>query len=188
MIARLRREDGFSLTEMLVAAALFALVVFVAGGIFIGQAAAQRQVSAVTSATTDAQSAGNAIDGGIRNSTGFKLRTVGTDQFLVARVAGTGATLQWECRAWYYSSSAGTIRSTTATPGTPMSPPTATALESWILLVDGVTPRTGSTIFSDSGATLTVAFNAVTGEGAQPVAISFSTSPLAGVTENSTCY
>ena len=182
------RDDGFTLTEMLVASALFSLVILVAGGIFLGQFRAQQQVSAVTSTTTDAQLAGTTIDTGIRNSSGFELTAAGSDQMLVARVAGTGTTLQWTCRAWYYSSSAGTIRTTSTTPGTPVAVPTASQLATWTLLVDGVLPRTGATIFSANGATVAVAFNATTGDDYRPVAISFSSSPLAGVTENTTCY
>jgi prepilin-type N-terminal cleavage/methylation domain-containing protein len=183
-----RRDDGFTLTEMLVASALFSLVILVAGGIFLGQFRAQQQVTAVTSTTTDAQLAGTTIDTGIRNSSGFDLTPSGSDQLLVARVAGGGTTLQWTCKAWYYSASADTIRTTSTTPGTPVAIPTASQLSTWTLLVDGVQPRTGSTIFSESGATLSVDFNATTGEDYRPVAISFSSSPLAGVTENTTCY
>jgi prepilin-type N-terminal cleavage/methylation domain-containing protein len=185
---RARRDDGFTLTEMLVASALFSLVILVAGGIFLGQFRAQQQVSAITSTTTDAQLAGTTIDNGIRNSSGFKLTAAGSDQMLVARVAGGGATLQWTCQAFYYSSSAHTIRTTTATPGTPMAVPTASQQSTWTLLVDGVMPRAGTTIFSASGAKLSVSFNATTGEDYRPVAITFSSSPLAGVTENTTCY
>jgi len=187
-LTRVRRDDGFTLPEMIVASALFSLVILVAGGIFLGQFRAQQQVSAVTSTTTNAQLAGSVIDDGIRNSSGFKLTASGSDQLLVARVAGSGTTLQWTCRAWYYSASAHTIRSTSTTPGTPITIPTAAQLAAWTLLVDGVQPRTGTTIFSTSGATVSIAFNATTGSTYKPVAISISTSPLAGVTENSTCY
>ncbi|MES1169488.1 MAG: type II secretion system protein, partial [Leifsonia sp.] len=128
---RARRDDGFTLTEMIVASALFSMVILVAGGIFLGQFRAQQQVSAVTSTTTNAQLAGSTIDDGIRNSSGFKLTASGADQLLVARVAGSGTTLQWTCRAWYYSASAQTIRTTSTTPGTPVAVPTAAQLATW---------------------------------------------------------
>jgi len=182
------RDEGFTLTEMLVASALFSLVLLVAGGVFLGQFQAQQQVSAVTSTTTDAQLAGTTIDDGIRNSSGFELTATGSDQMVVARVAGGGTTLAWTCQAWYYSAVAGTIRSTSTTPGTPVAVPTSSQLSTWALLVDGVVPRTGSTIFGVGGDTLTVAFNVTTGESYRPVAISFSSSPLAGVTETTSCY
>src|SRR5690606_16711085 len=105
-----------------------------AGSIFIDQFNAQRQVTAVTSTTTDAQLAGTTIDTGIRNSTGFELTSVGGDQYLVARVAGGGATLQWTCRAWYYSATAHTIRMQDSEPGTPLPPPSPGDLASWTLL------------------------------------------------------
>lgn len=184
----LRRDDGFTLPELIASSALFALVILVAGGIFLGQFAAQQQVSAVTSTTTDAQLAGHTIDDGIRNSSGFELTTLGSDQMLVARVAGGASTLQWTCMAWYYSATADTIRSTMQTPGTPVAVPTSAQLASWTLLVDGVQPRAGNTIFSAAGDTVTVSFNADTGDDYRPVAIELSSSPLAGVTENATCY
>jgi prepilin-type N-terminal cleavage/methylation domain-containing protein len=183
-----RRDAGFTLTELLVASAIFALVAMVAGGIFIGQFRAQQQVSSVTSTTTDAQLAGTTIDTGIRNSSGFKLTASGSDQLLVARVAGGAATLQWTCRAWYYSASAHTIRTTSTTPGTPVTVPTAAQLATWTLLVDGITARSGSTIFSTTGSQVSVAFDATTNDQNQPVAIDFTSSPLAGVTETTTCY
>ena len=167
---------------------LFSLVTLTAVSIFLGQFSAQQQVSAITTATTDAQLAGTTIDTGIRNSSGFELTAVSADQLLVARVAGGGATLQWVCRAWYYSAADDTIRMTSTTPGTPVAAPTSSQLETWTLLADGVTPTSGTTIFSASGDLLTVSFRAETDDDNKPVAIELSSAPLAGVTENTTCY
>lgn len=183
-----RRDGGFTLPELIVASALFSLVILVAGGVFLGQFQAQQQVSAITSTTTNAQLAGTTIDSGIRNSSGFKLTASGSDQLLVARVAGGAASIQWTCQAWYYSASAKTIRMTSATPGTPMAVPTASQLSTWTLLVDGITPISGTSIFTVTGANVAVAFSATTNSQNRPVAIDFSSSPLAGVTENATCY
>lgn len=186
VLTAVRRDGGFSLPEMLVASSLFSLVILVAGGIFLGQFRAQQQVSAVTSTTTDAQLAGSAIDNGIRNSNWFKVIPSGGDQMLVARVAGSGASLEWSCQAWYYSATAGTIRTTTSP--SPIALPTGAQLSTWALLVDGVVPRTGTTIFSEAGSTVTVAFNATTGEDYKPVAILLTTSPLADFQGDVTCY
>jgi prepilin-type N-terminal cleavage/methylation domain-containing protein len=187
-LRRLRRDDGFTLTELIASSVLFSLVTLTAVSIFLGQFSAQQQVSAITTATTEAQLAGTTIDTGIRNSSGFELTAVSADQLLVARVAGGGATLQWVCRAWYYSASADTIRMTSTTPGTPVAAPTASQLETWTLLADGVTPTSGTTIFSASGDLLTVSFRAKTDDDNKPVAIELSSAPLAGVTETTTCY
>jgi prepilin-type N-terminal cleavage/methylation domain-containing protein len=188
VLRRLRRDDGFTLTELIASSVLFSLVTLTAVSIFLGQFSAQQQVSAITTATTDAQLAGTTIDTGIRNSSGFELTAVSADQLLVARVAGGGSTLQWTCRAWYYSASADTIRMTSTTPGTPVVAPTASQLETWTLLADGVTPTSGTTIFSASGDLLTVSFRAKTDDDNKPVAIELSSAPLAGVTETTTCY
>lgn len=188
LLRRLRRDEGFTLTELLVSSALFSLVVLVAGSIFIGQTSAQQQVSAITGATVDAQLAGTTIDTGIRNSTGFELTPTGSDQLLVARVAGGSTSLQWTCRAWYYSASEHSIRMHSSTPGTQVAAPTATQLATWTMLVDGVYPTSGTTIFSASGDVLTASFRAETDDDNKPVAIELSSSPLAGVTENTTCY
>lgn len=188
LIRRLRRDDGFTLTELIASSALFSMVTLIAVSIFLGQFSAQQQVSAITTTTTDAQLASTTIDAGIRNSSGFELTAAGSDQLLVARVAEAGATLQWMCRAWYYSASADTIRMTSATPGTPVAAPTAAQLETWTLLADGVTPTSGTTIFSASGDLLTVSFQAETDDDNRPVAIELSSAPMAGVTENTTCY
>lgn len=187
MKARARRDDGFTLTEMMVASALFSLVAAVAAGILISTILTGQQVATVAATTSNAQLVGASIDRGILNSTGFEVTDAGADQLLVARVAGGDTTLQWTCHAWYYSAAGdGSIRTTTTEPGTHPAPPTAAELETWTLLLEGVEPR-GGAVFARSGDTLTVAFDAIVRDG-KPVAIQFATAPLPGVKEDSSCY
>lgn len=186
----LRRDGGFTFTEMIVSAMLFSLVSLVAGGILVGTLSAQESVSAVTTSTTDGQLAASSIDQGIRNSTGFELLPAdgGADQMLIAHVAGSGATLSWACRAWYFDSAGdGSIRTTSVASGTHISAPTASQLSTWALLADGVVPLTGSTIFSEAGATLSVEFDSLA-TGNPPIEIAFATAPLGGVTGDTACF
>lgn len=192
MISRLRRlmrdDSGFSLVEMLVASALFAFITTGIVGVILVSTNAQRTVSTVTASTTDAQLVANEIDNRIRNSSEFQVTTSGTTQLLVARVAGTGTTITWRCYGWYYSATdGGVIRMTSTATGTQITMPTATQAASWTLLLSGVTPRTGTTVFSAVDTQLSVAFNATAGDR-PPVAIDFTTARLTAVTEALTCY
>jgi prepilin-type N-terminal cleavage/methylation domain-containing protein len=183
---------GFTLIEMMVATLLFALVGAVVGAIFISTLQAQQTVSGVSSSTNAAQSAANVIDSTLRNASGYAVSASASDQLLVARVAGTGSTLTWSCRAFYYSASAGTIRMYNGSVGTKITTPTPSALATWTLLTSSVTPRTGTTIFTDvDGVTAQVAFD-VTG-ASKKVAMQFSTSrpiDVASTTlaESDKCY
>lgn len=185
-------DEGFTLVELLVATLLFGLVGIVIASIFISTLNVQQTVSGVSTSTNTAQSAASNIDNGIRNASGFSLTATSGDQLLVARVAGAGSSLTWTCRAWYYSSSAGTIRTTSGPVGTKIVAPTSSALAAWTLLTGSVTPRSGSTIFTDvDGVTLAVAFD-VTGAG-KKVAMQFSSSRPIGVAtttlaESDKCY
>jgi prepilin-type N-terminal cleavage/methylation domain-containing protein len=170
--ARLRDDRGFSLIEMLVSSALFAMIVGGIIGVILVTVNAQRTVSIVSESTTEAQLVANEIDARIRNSSEFQVTTSGTTQLVVARVAGSGATLTWRCYAWYYSATdGGVIRMTTTTPGTEIS----------------MVPRSGTTVFSAVDNQLSVAFNA-TADDSLPIAIDFTTARLTGVSEALTCY
>jgi prepilin-type N-terminal cleavage/methylation domain-containing protein len=196
LVARLRtlrsQDGGFTLIEMLVASVLFVVVGSVIAGIFISSLNVQQTVSGVSASTNTAQSAASSIDQSIRNASGYALTSVGSDQLLVARVAGTGTSVTWSCVAWYYSASTGQIRSTRGAVGTKITTPTSSALATWTLLTGAVTARSGSTIFTDvDGTTLNVAFD-VTGAG-KKVAMQFSASRPIGVasstlTESEKCY
>jgi prepilin-type N-terminal cleavage/methylation domain-containing protein len=186
--ALLRDDRGFSLVEMLVSSALFAMIVSGIIGVILVTTNAQRTVSIVSASTTDAQLVATEIDSRIRNSSEFQVTTSGTTQLVVARVAGSDATLTWRCYGWYYSASdGGVIRMTSTAPGTKITMPTATQAASWTLLLAGVVPRTGSTVFSSVDNQLSVAFNA-TADDSLPVAIDFTTARLTGVSEALTCY
>ncbi len=192
MIARLRRlirdDRGFTLVEMLVSSALFATIITGLIGVILVTTNAQRTVSVVSATTNDAQLVANAIDQRIRNSSEFVVTTSGSTQLLVARVAGSDATLTWRCYGWYYSASdGGVIRMTSTAPGTPITMPSATQAAAWTLLLSGVVPRTGTTVFTAVDNQLSIAFNA-TADDNLPVAIDFTTVRLTGVSEALTCY
>ncbi len=180
--ARRTRDDesGLTLVELLVTVLLLSVVITVVGSIFMTSLNVQQRVSGTTSSTTSAQSSAATIDATVRNASAYALSASGTDQLLVARVAGSGSTLTWSCVAYYYSSSAGTIRTTRGVVGTKITAPSASTLATWTLLSTAVTPRTGSTIFTDvDGTSLNVAYD-VTGAG-KKVAIQFTTSRPIGV-------
>jgi prepilin-type N-terminal cleavage/methylation domain-containing protein len=185
---RLRRDDGFTLTEMIAAAAIFSLVSLALGGVMISITNAQTQVTTSTSATSMAQATADSIDSGVRNASALNLEASGSDQLLVAKVAGAGTTLTWHCRGWFYSSSdGGKIWMTQTADGTKITVPDAAELASWTLLVDGVTPSSGSTVFTRSGSSVEVGF-LVAVTGTSPVQMDFTTTSLLGVSEDASCF
>lgn len=194
-----RDESGFTLTEMLVASLLFAFIFIIAGGIFIASLGVQRTVSDVTSATVDVQLAAQSIDKGVKNAVALELTgDTGAptglptgDLMLVAEVAtgsGDADAIVYNCQAWYFDSSAGELR-WRATSLAEVTAPTATALAGWTLLADRVTPIVPQSVFTHSGATVGVAYEATVDENS-PVAIEFSTTSLSGAPQDesdSTC-
>lgn len=180
-------EAGFSLIELMAASMIFAVILTVLGSIFMGLIRTQSTVDSITTSSSTGQLAATSIENDIRNSSEFDLAAVGADQLLVARTAGSESTLAWYCTAWYYSAAGeGSIRMTT-TSATAIDAPTSTELAGWTLLLEGVEPRTGTTIFSAAGPQLTVAFNA-TADDHNATAIEFTVIPLSHATEASTCY
>lgn len=181
------REGGFTMIELLVASLLFVIVFTIVGGIFFSLLRTQQTVNVLTGSANSGQLAANSIEGGIRNSSDFQLTAVGTDQLIVARTAGSGTTLTWACTAWYYSAAGeGEIRSTRTT-GAAIDAPTSAELADWTLVLEGVEPRTGSTIFTASGPQLAVSFDATAGDHSS-TAIDFTVIPLTGATGATTCF
>lgn len=191
MIDRARpaaQDSGLTLVELAVAGAILALVLVAIGAVLVGALNAQRTVAAVTQTTSTAQAAVTAITEGVRNSSELRLTTpTGSDQLLVTRTAGQGASLTWSCHAWYYSASAGTIRTTTTADGTRITAPTGPQLATWTVAVTGVSPVTGATIFSSASGGVRIAFRADVSDG-QPVLIQTTAIMRTGVGGAGTCF
>ncbi len=187
-------EDGYTLIELMVAGLLGILVLTVVAGIMVSSTTTESLVRNVSTATKSGQSATNSLERGIRNAAyavsttqSVKVTAVGTDQMVTALVVGSGTTSTTQCVAWYYSSSAGTIRYHAAASGS-ITTPTASVLNTWSLLASGVTPVTGTTIFTQSSTT-ELAFAFKVDAGKDP-AIPFQSAVASqtGVTGSVTCF
>jgi len=181
-------DRGFTLVELIVYCSLLVVVISVVAGLFIGGLTATNRVRTMTAATTSAQALVDSIETNVRNSSGFTVATPSgtTDQFLVARTAKRDATLTWQCVAWYYSSAGeGSIRFKQS--GAAITAPNSTDLTSWTLMKQGITPRSGSTIFEVNGQQLAITFNSRV-SGYRPVVISGSAISRAGISGTPTCY
>jgi type II secretory pathway component PulJ len=182
-----RPEEGFTMIELVIAMMLLVLVLGIVGAMIGSLSSTSKTVQSFTSTSSSAQVAAESIERGIRNSSDFLLTTPsGTDQMLVARTAQGGATLTWLCVAWYYSSANGGSIRTTTSPSA-ISAPSSSALASWSLLTTGVTPVSGTSIFSGASPQLTIAFNG-SAPGSAPVAINSTAVGRAGSSGTPACY
>jgi prepilin-type N-terminal cleavage/methylation domain-containing protein len=188
------REDGFTLVELMVAILLSALVLSIVGGLMFSSQSTEVIVGSVTQATQNGTAVQNSIVNGIRNSESslgtslpFKLTVPATgDQMVTALVVGSGATATTTCQAWYFSSSTKSIRYKVSSSA--IGTPNAAVLATWTLLSTGVTPISGSTIFSPTGTNgLSMAFNEAAGNDP---AVPFQTSVYSrtGLTGTISCY
>ncbi len=183
-----RRDSGLTLVELAVAGGILAIVLIAIGSILVGTMRTQRTVTSASQSTTAAQSAVSTIASGVRNSSDLRLTTpTGSDQLLVTRTAEQGATLTWSCRAWYYSASAGTIRSTKTADGTKITAPNSTQLSTWSVVVTGVSPPSGGTVFSTVSGGVRIAFTASVSDG-RPVLMDTTAIARTGVGGAGTCF
>lgn len=186
---RLRDEsDGLTLIELIIYGILLASLLLIVGSIIISTLGVERIVRESTTATTAAQLAATSIETGVRNSTAVNLASVGSDQLLVARTAGTDPnSIAWRCQAWYFSAATGTIRTTSSASDsapivTPSSEPTT-----WALLASNIVAPTSGVIFTNSGNSVTIYFQATT-EDSPPVDIRSSSVVRAGAWESASCF
>jgi len=193
LLTRLRatRDDGFSLVELVVASAVLSVILLAVGGLMFSTTVTQRSVSAVSQSASSAQTAADEIRTLVRNASEFRLTTVNsTDQLLIARVAGEGATATYTCRGWYYSASTRQLRARTwPVAGSTTLPTNATGVSTWGLLLQGVSPRTGSTIFKPPvSGTVEVSFEVDSDARNDPTAIKFTAALAGGQGGGTTCW
>ena len=84
---RLDGDDGITLMELVVTSMLSVIILLIVGSLLINGLRGQHSVTAITTATNDSQLIATTIQADIRNSTAVKTTAVGSDQFVIARVA-----------------------------------------------------------------------------------------------------
>jgi len=180
-------DDGFTLIELIVYSALLVLVLSVVGGLFMSGFSTVNAVRTVPNASTAGQVVADSVETNVRNASDFRLTIpTGTDQLLVARTAQRDATLAWNCIAWYYSASgSGSIYFKQS--GAAILTPSAGDLATWVLLDEGLSPASGTGIFSTAGQQLTVSFKGLAGNH-PPVIITSSATSRAGASGSLSCF
>lgn len=195
MTAGPTREDaGFTLVELLVASALTVLVLLVTGTIMTQSLRVQATVQSLGDASNGAQLVVRSLQRGLGNASAFKAEApTAAGQLLRARTAVPAASgaPTWRCVAWYWSSTAGTLRTTSSTTGA-VPVPTNTALASWARLATQVSLPSGTTQpFTASGSQLQLRIGVGAGTGARPVLVSttVATAPQSdSTTAPATCF
>lgn len=189
-LSRLRDESaGLTLIELIVYSMLLMGVLVIVGSIMMSTLSIDRVVRDSTQSATAAQLAATSVEAGVRNATDAKLTDIGADQLLVVRTVGSDPNaVSWKCMAWYFSASAGTLRTTTTASdavavGVPASEPTT-----WTLLASGIAAPGSGAIFTHSGNSVTLYFVATTHDSG-PLDIRSSSVLRAGATELSqSCF
>ncbi|BDI23915.1 prepilin-type N-terminal cleavage/methylation domain-containing protein [Herbiconiux sp. L3-i23] len=154
---RLRRDDGFTLIELVIYSALLLLVLGIVGSVMVSGITNQARITDTTSSTTESQTAVESLGLGVRNATAINSPTV-SRPLLIVKTYKRGATADLQCQAWYYSATERTIRAK-VTNNTKIGIPSASQLRTWTLLAENVAPVDSSTpIFQTSGRTVTVNF------------------------------
>ncbi|GAA4177738.1 type II secretion system protein [Gryllotalpicola koreensis] len=139
-------EDGFTLVELLIYTMLLAIVLVIVGGFMFNSISSSNTIRTTSQASTEGQLIASSLQAGIENATAV----TGTDYpdgsaLVMARVATRGATLDWQCEAWYYSAADKAVYTTTTHPAVAITLPTGGPKGSWSLLGDGIVPVTDGT-------------------------------------------
>jgi prepilin-type N-terminal cleavage/methylation domain-containing protein len=188
--ARLRADGGFTLVELVVASGILAIILLAVGGLMFSTTMTQRTVSAVNDASSSAQTVADGLRTELRNAAEFRVTTVDThDRLLVARIAGTGTSTTYTCRAWYFARDEQQVRSRSwPVAGSTALPTTPAAVETWALLLDGVTPHAPSTdVFgTPTGGKVEIAFEVASDDRNEPTAIRFTA--VGGQAGGITCW
>lgn len=164
-----RDDRGFSLVELLIASALFGVVITIVASVVISAINADRAVRDVTGSTTDGQLAVNVIEQTVRNSTAIQVATVSGSEsvtVLLRTTAGGAA----RCHAFFYDDTLGQILQRSSTTAITAPTPGAAGSE-WTVVSAGIEPILGS------GGAPEPVFAA---QGARGVALSFTVDGDAG--------
>jgi prepilin-type N-terminal cleavage/methylation domain-containing protein len=162
-----KSEDGYTLTELLIASVIGLIIIIAAGGLLVAGIHTQTTVGSTAAVTRTSTQVYNALTAGIRNSIAISVTTVNTnDQIVRAKTlfVNSSGTQTWTCRAWYYSSTNQKIYASNTSATTLVATPTAAQLATWHVLGTSVTKTSATTpVFGGGTSGLTVAYTTTSG-------------------------
>jgi Tfp pilus assembly protein PilW len=166
-----RRDDaGVTLIELMIYGLLSTLVLAMVGALFASNARVNNVVQSSSQVSGTAQIIADSVTRGVLNADWISTPTTGTSQFVVAHTAGSGASVTWNCQAWFYDTANGGTVYTKISPNRIAAP---VSIVGWTRLGSGITKVNGAAIFSGSGGGVTLSMNA-TAKGTAPVLVATS--------------
>lgn len=144
MSAGARDERGFSLVELTIYVVILGLISAIVAAVMVSLSRSGHAVSGITGASNDAQLVSSALANDLRNARSFTT----TANSVTASVAGTGATVTWQCVQW--EASAGELTRKTK-------PDPSPAWGAAVTMATGISAVTGKDYFGGgtTGATST---------------------------------
>ena len=162
-------DSGYTLIELLVYMSFALVVLTIIGGMLISSVGTERDVRSTTEATNLGQLISRSVQSGVRNASQVSLQNIDGTQFLVARTAGSAASVVWSCQAWFYTpTDGGSLYTKRTSPASLITVPVSGDLASWIKLGDGVSTN-GAVIFGGVNDRITVALDLDAGAQASVV-------------------
>ncbi|SEM88099.1 type II secretion system protein [Cryobacterium luteum] len=151
-------ESGFTLIELLVYVSFAVVILVIVGGMLISSVGTERDVRSTTEATNLGQLISRSVQSGVRNASQVSLQNIDDTQLLVARTAGSAASVVWACQAWFYTPAAGgSVYTKRTSPASLIAAPGGD-LASWIKLGEGVSTN-GSAVFGGVNDRITIALD-----------------------------
>lgn len=187
-------QAGVTLVELLVYSVLLTIILLIVGSVLVRGLLTQRDVRAVSEATTTAQNVAQSVERGVRNAAAVGYSTSATGELLTVRtrVADT-STSAWYCQAWFVdTANGGTVymlrRPASGAGPVLVEPSTPAALGEWTRLADEVSPFGSSTVFQLAGQTVSFDFRVAAG-AQKPVGMSSHvTARTQGETGSTPCF
>jgi type II secretory pathway pseudopilin PulG len=185
-------DEGFTLIELLVYMSLFTVVLVIVGAFMIDSLKVERDVTGAADATSSAQLISSSVQAAVRNGSGVKVLSAGSDgsQMLVARTTTRGDTVNWVCQAWYFSASDRAVYTKTSpTPAVAIPLPASSPVGNWTLLGSGVTTSKPGVepVFGATSDSATLNFDVAAGTRA-PVRVETKTYTRIKSSTGSPCF
>jgi prepilin-type N-terminal cleavage/methylation domain-containing protein len=136
-------DEGFTLIELLVYVSLFSIILVIVGGLMIDSLKVERDVTSAATATSTAQLVSTSVQSAVRNGSGVRVVSAGSDgsQMLIVRTTTRGAAVNWVCQAWYFSAADKAVYTRiSSTPAVAIALPASSPRGVWTLLGSGITP------------------------------------------------